>query len=51
MSQVPVSFDLAVRVDTRIGIFGIGLGYLIDQVLKAVPVKVPGVNVQTRGSP
>jgi hypothetical protein len=51
VSQVPVSFDLAVRVDTRIGIFGIGLGYLIDQVLKAVPVRVPGVNVQTRGSP
>jgi hypothetical protein len=51
VSQVPVSFDLAVRVDTRIGIFGIGLGYLIDQVLKAVPVKVPGVNIQTRNSP
>jgi outer membrane protein assembly factor BamA len=51
VSQVPVSFDLAIRVDTRIGIFGLGLGYLIDQVLKAVPVKVPGVNVQTRGSP
>jgi hypothetical protein len=51
VSQVPVSFDLAVRVDTRIGIFGIGLGYLIDQVLKAVPVRVPGVNIQTRNSP
>jgi hypothetical protein len=51
VSQVPVSFDLAVRVDTRIGIFGIGLGYLIDQVLKAVPVRVPGVNIQTRSPP
>jgi outer membrane protein assembly factor BamA len=51
VSQVPVSFDLAVRVDTRIGIFGIGLGYFIDQVLKAVPIKVPGVNIQTRNSP
>jgi outer membrane protein assembly factor BamA len=51
LSQVPVSFDLALRVDTRVGIFGIGLGYLIDQVLKAVPLHVHGVNVQTRGSP
>lgn len=48
VSQVPISFDLAVRAETRIGIFGIGLGYLIDQVLKAVPVRVPGVNIQTR---
>jgi hypothetical protein len=51
LSHVPVSFDLALRVDTPIGIFGIGLGYLIDQVLKAVPVSVPGVNIQTRSSP
>jgi outer membrane protein insertion porin family len=51
VSQVPVSFDLAVRVETRIGIFGIGLGYLIDQVLKAVPLHVPGVTIETRRSP
>ena len=51
LSQVPVSFDLAVRFDTRIGIFGIGLGYVIDQILKAVPLRVPGIQIQTRGSP
>ena len=51
VSQVPVSFDLAFRAETRVGIFGIGLGFLIDQVLKAVPLRVPGVDVQTRGSP
>jgi hypothetical protein len=51
VSQVPVSFDLALRVETRIGIFGIGLGYLIDQVLKAVPLHVHGVTIQTRRSP
>lgn len=51
LSQVPVSFDLALRVDTRVGIFGIGLGYLIDQVLKAVPLRVPGIDIQTRGPP
>ncbi len=48
LSQVPVSFDLGVRVDTRYGVFGIGLGYVTDQILKAVPLHVPGVNVQTR---
>jgi hypothetical protein len=48
LSQVPVSFDLALRVDTRVGIFGIGLGYVIDQILKAVPVRVPGIDIQTR---
>jgi len=51
LSQVPVSFDLAVRFDTPIGIFGIGLGYVIDEILKAVPLRVPGIEIQTRPPP
>lgn len=47
VSQVPLSIDVSVRVDTRYGSFGIGLGYVIDQILKALALRIPAV--QQRG--
>ncbi len=43
VSQVPVSLDAALRLDTRYGVFAIGLGYAVDQILKAVPLRIPAV--------
>jgi len=43
LSATPVSLDAALRVDTRLGVITIGLGYIVDEVLKFVPLSVPGV--------
>jgi outer membrane protein insertion porin family len=43
LSATPVSIDAAFRMDTRIGVITIGLGYVADEVLKFVRLNVPGV--------
>jgi hypothetical protein len=44
LSEIPLSLDASLRVDTRVGVFGVGLGYVAEQILKAVPLRVPGVD-------
>jgi outer membrane protein insertion porin family len=43
LSATPVSIDAALRIDTRLGVITLRLGYVVDQVLKAVPLSLPGI--------